>query len=134
MLNNIIRKPLKKKLIGPRSTRCANSTSAPTFIVIGLPGEQDEHRDETLQMLLDSGFDWVHVYLAMPIFGSRLYDICVDNGYIENANSQDFVATKSTIRAPGVDPVKLEAFAYEMQIRANFVENHNMKLAATTCR
>ena len=79
-------------------------------------------------MLLDCGFDWVHVYLAMPIFGSRLYDICVENGYIENSNSEDFVATKSVIRAPGVDPVKLEAYAYEMQIRVNFVENYNMKI------
>ena len=129
MLNNIIRKPLKKRLIRPavEALRKFNVRSH-VFIVIGLPGEQDEHRQETLQMLLDCGFDWVHVYLAMPIFGSRLYDICVENGYIENANSQDFVATKSVIRAPGVDPAKLEAYAYEMQIRVNFVENHNMKI------
>jgi radical SAM superfamily enzyme YgiQ (UPF0313 family) len=129
VLNNIIRKPLKKRLIRPavEALRKFNVRSH-VFIVIGLPGEQDEHRDETLHMLLDSGFDWVHVYLAMPIFGSRLYDICVENGYIENAQSQDFVATKSVISAPGVDPVKLEAFAYEMQIRVNFVENHNMKI------
>ena len=129
VLNNIIRKPLKKRLIHPavEALRKFNVRSH-VFIVIGLPGEQDEHRDETMQMLLDSGFDWVHVYLAMPIFGSRLYDICVENGYIENTNSQDFVATKSVIRAPGIDPVKLEAFAYEMQIRVNFVDNHNMKI------
>jgi anaerobic magnesium-protoporphyrin IX monomethyl ester cyclase len=129
VLNNIIRKPLKKRLIRPavEALRKFNVRSH-VFIVIGLPGEQDEHRQETLQMLLDCGFDWVHVYLAMPIFGSRLYDICVENGYIENAKSQDFVATKSVIRAPGVDPIKLEAYAYEMQIRVNFVENHNMKI------
>ncbi|MGB7257066.1 MAG: radical SAM protein [Pseudolabrys sp.] len=129
VLNNIIKKPLKKKLIRPavEALRKFNVRSH-VFIVIGLPGEQDEHRAETLQMLIDSGFDWVHVYLAMPIFGSRLYDICVENGYIENPRSQDFVATKSVIRAPGVDPVKLEAFAYEMQIRVNFVENYNMKI------
>lgn len=129
VLNNIIRKPLKKRLIRPavEALRKFNVRSH-VFIVIGLPGEHDEHRQETLQMLLDCGFDWVHVYLAMPIFGSRLYDICVENGYIENAESQDFVATKSVIRAPGVDPVKLEAYAYEMQIRVNFVENHNMKI------
>lgn len=129
VLNNIIRKPLKKRLIRPavEALRKFNVRSH-VFIVIGLPGEQDEHRQETLQMLLDCGFDWVHVYLAMPIFGSRLYDICVENGYIENTSSQDFVATKSVIRAPGVDPVKLEAYAYEMQIRVNFVENHNMKI------
>jgi radical SAM superfamily enzyme YgiQ (UPF0313 family) len=129
VLNNIIRKPLKKRLIRPavEALRKFNVRSH-VFIVIGLPGEQDEHREETLRMLLTCGFDWVHVYLAMPIFGSRLYDICVDKGYIDNPKSQDFVATKSVIRAPGVDPVKLEAFAYEMQLRVNFVENHNMKI------
>jgi anaerobic magnesium-protoporphyrin IX monomethyl ester cyclase len=128
VLNNIIRKPLKKRLVRPavEALRKVNVRSH-VFIVIGLPGEQDEHRQETLQMLLDCGFDWVHVFLAIPIFGSRLYDICLDNGYIENPSSQDFVSTKALIRAPGVDPVKLEAFAYEMQIRVNFVENHNVK-------
>ena len=72
VLNNIIRKPLKKRLIRPavEALRKFNVRSH-VFIVIGLPGEQDEHRAETLQMLIDSGFDWVHVYLAMPIFGSR---------------------------------------------------------------
>ena len=129
VLNNIIRKPLKKRLIRPavEALRKFNVRSH-VFIVIGLPGEQDEHRAETLQMLLDCGFDWVHVYLAMPIFGSRLYDICVEKGYIDNPKSQDFVATKSVIRAPGVDPVKLEAFAYEMQLRVNFVETSSTNI------
>ncbi|CAN7197809.1 radical SAM protein [Rhizobium sp. LjRoot254] len=129
VLNNIIKKPLKKKLIRPavEALRKFNVRSH-VFIVTGLPGEQDEHRAETLEMLIENGFDWVHVYLAIPIFGSRLYDICVENGYIENTDNDNFVATKSVIRAPGVDPVKLEAYAYETQLRVNFIENYNMKI------
>ncbi|WP_341988530.1 radical SAM protein [Azorhizobium sp. AG788] len=129
VLNHIIKKPLKKKLIRPavEALRKFNVRSH-VFIVTGLPGEQDEHRQETLEMLIENGFDWVHVYLAIPIFGSRLYDICVENGYIENTNNANFVATKSVIRAPGVDPVKLEAYAYETQLRVNFLENYNMKI------
>jgi radical SAM superfamily enzyme YgiQ (UPF0313 family) len=129
VLNNIIKKPLKKKLIRPavEALRKFNVRSH-VFIVTGLPGEQDEHRAETLEMLIENGFDWVHVYLAIPIFGSRLYDICVENGYIENTNADNFVATKSVIRAPGVDPVKLEAYAYEAQLRVNFINNYNMKI------
>ena len=129
VLNHIIKKPLKKKLIKPavEALRRANVRSH-VFIVTGLPGEQDEHRQETLEMLIENGFDWVHVYLAIPIFGSRLYDICVENGYIENTNNANFVATKSVIRAPGVDPEKLEAYAYETQLRVNFLENYNMKI------
>ncbi len=129
VLNNIIKKPLKKKLIRPAVEALRKfDVRSHVFIVTGLPGEQDEHRQETLEMLIEHGFDWVHVYLAIPIFGSRLYDICVENGYIENTNNENFVATKSVIRAPGVDPVKLEAYAYETQLRVNFVENHNMKI------
>lgn len=129
VLNNIIKKPLKKKLIKPAVDALRKfDVRSHVFIVIGLPGELDTHRDETLQMLLDTGFDWVHVYLAMPIFGSRLYEICVQNGYIESSNGDDFVATKSVIRAPGVDPEVLEKFAYDMQLRVNFVENHNMRI------
>lgn len=129
VLNNIIKKPLKKKLIRPAVDALRKfDVRSHVFIVTGLPGEQDEHRQETLEMLIENGFDWVHVYLAMPIFGSRLYDICVENGYIENTSNENFVATKSVIRAPGVDPVKLEAYAYETQLRVNFVENYNMKI------
>ena len=129
VLNNIIKKPLKKKLIKPAVEALRKfDVRSHVFIVTGLPGEMDEHRQETLEMLLDNGFDWVHVNIAMPIFGSRLYDICVENGYLDNPTSNDLVTTKAAIRAPGVDPVALEAFAYEAQLRVNFVENYNMKI------
>jgi len=129
VLNNIIKKPLKKKLIRPAVEALRkHGVRSHVFIVTGLPGELDEHRQETLEMLLENGFDWIHVYLAIPIFGSRLYDICVENGYIEDAGNENFVATKSVIRAPGIDPVKLEAFAYETQLRVNFVENYNIRI------
>lgn len=130
VLNKIIKKPLKKKLIKPAVDALRKfDVRSHVFIVIGLPGELDSHREETLQMLLDNGFDWVHVFIAMPIYGSRLYDICVENGYIiKDATSDDFVIHKSVIRAPGVDPDLLEKYAYEMQLRVNFVDNYNIKV------
>jgi anaerobic magnesium-protoporphyrin IX monomethyl ester cyclase len=127
VLNHIIKKPLKKKLIRPAVEALRkHDVRSHVFIVTGLPGETDEHRQETLDMLLDIGFDWVHFNLAIPIFGSRLYDICVDNGYLENTKAEDFVATKANIRAPGVDPEAIEKFAYEAQLRVNFADNANM--------
>lgn len=129
VLNNIIKKPLKKKLIRPavEALRKFNVRSH-VFIVAGLPGEEDEHRTETQEMLLENGFDWIHVYLAIPIFGSRLYDICVEKGYIQSTDNDDFVATKTVLNVPGQDPKKLEAYAYETQLRVNFVENYNMRI------
>lgn len=128
VLNHIIKKPLKKRLIKPAVNALRkHGVQSHVFIVIGLPGEMPEHREETLEMMIDSGFDWSHVFCVVPIFGSRLYDICIDNGYIENFNYLDFINTKSVIRAPGVDPEEIEATAYEMNLRVNFVDNFNMK-------
>ncbi len=127
VLNKIIKKPLKIRMIKPAVEALRrNGVKAHVFIVAGLPGETDAHREETVQMLLDSGFDWAHIYLAIPIFGSRLYDICIENGYIENQNTTDHVATKAVIKTPTVDPAKLEKYAYRTQLLVNFVQNHNM--------
>lgn len=129
VLNNIIKKPLKKKLIRPAVEALRKfDVRSHVFIVAGLPGEEDEHRQETLEMLLENGFDWIHVYLAIPIYGSRLYEICVEKGYIQSTDNDDFVATKTVLNIPGQDPKKLEAYAYETQLRVNFIENYNMRI------
>ncbi|WP_269065497.1 B12-binding domain-containing radical SAM protein [Rhizobium sp. C1] len=129
VLNHIIKKPLKKKLIRPAVEALRrHDVRSHVFIVVGLPGEMDEHRKETMDMLLETGFDWIHINLAIPIFGSRLYDICVENGYLETTRAEDFVATRANIRAPGVDPIAVENFAYEAQLRVNFAESANMRL------
>ena len=130
VLNKIIKKPLKKRMIKPAVAALRrHGVKAHVFIVAGLPGEMDEHRTETREMLVESGFDWVHVFCAIPIYGSRLYDICVENGYINTSDSSqsDFVATRSVITAPGVDPKAIAQWAYETQIAVNFLENFNMR-------
>lgn len=129
VLNHIIKKPLRKKLIRPAVEALRrHGVLSHVFIVIGLPGEMPEHRQETIDMMIDVGFDWSHIYCAIPIFGSRLYDICANNGYIENPNQLDFINTKSVIRAPGVDPDEIEKMAYQINLTVNFVNNHNIKL------
>lgn len=129
VLNKIIKKPLKKHLIKPAVENLRKyGVKSHVFIVCGLPGEKDEHRQETANMLIDTGFDWVHIFMAIPIYGSRLYDICVENGYIENTDSNHFVATKSVIRTKDIDPDKLAIYSYNTQLEVNFVKNHNMKI------
>jgi radical SAM superfamily enzyme YgiQ (UPF0313 family) len=128
VLKNIIKKPLKKKLIKPAVEHLRRyGIMSHVFIVIGLPGEMQKHRDETLEMLINTGFDWVHIFCAIPIYGSRLYDICVENNYIEDASADDYITTKSLIRAPGVDPEQIHETSYEMNLTVNFLNNFNVK-------
>ncbi len=129
VLQKIINKPLKTSMIKQRvDILRKNRISAHAFIVLGLPGEMDEHRRETEEMLLRTGFDWVHVFIGIPVVGSRLYEICVANDYLVKGDMRDHTISKANIRAPGVDPEKIEETAYRMNLLVNFVSNANMRL------
>ncbi|MBU0778071.1 MAG: radical SAM protein [Parcubacteria group bacterium] len=127
VLQKIIDKPLKVDMIKPKvKILRKNGLQVLAFIVLGLPGEMYEHRLETLNMLKDVGFDWVHISIAIPVVGSRLYDLCIDNNYIVNNDMRNHMISKANIKAPGVDPTDIEDFAYKLNLSANFVNNFNM--------
>ncbi|MBC8555974.1 MAG: B12-binding domain-containing radical SAM protein [Candidatus Brocadiales bacterium] len=129
VLKKIINKPLKTSLIKDKAEILKkNDITVHAFIVLGLPGEMDEHRLETQNMLLDVGFDWVHIFIGIPIVGSRLYDICVENGYLIDSDMNNHIISRANIKAPGVDPEKIEEAAYIMNLKVNFVNNWNMSI------
>lgn len=96
------------------------------YIVIGLPGEMDEHRKESLEIIKEIGFDWVSFAIAIPIAGSRLYKICVENNYLVEKTFKNHVMSKGSIKAPGVNPRDIEKTAYLMNLDVNFVNNVNV--------
>ena len=131
VLQKIINKPLKASMIKNKVRILReNGIQVHAFIVVGLPGEMNEHRLETMNMLQDVGFDWVHIFIAIPIVGSRLYDICVDNNYLVNNDMNNHIISRANIKAPGVDPAEIEEFAYKMNLSINFVNNFNMSQGA----
>lgn len=127
VLKEIIDKPLRVAMIKPAvEILRKNTISVHAFIVTGLPGELEEHRNETMQMIFDVGFDWVKFFLAIPIAGSRLYDICKENGYLINNDFSQYLTTKANIRTPEIDPEYIEDKVYLMNLEANFVRNYNL--------
>jgi anaerobic magnesium-protoporphyrin IX monomethyl ester cyclase len=127
VLKNIINKPLRVAMIKPAvDILRRNGISVHAFIVTGLPGEMEKHRDETMRMISDVGFDWVKFFLAIPIAGSRLYDICKESGYIINTDFSQYVTTKANIITPDLDPAYIEDKVYLMNLEANFMRNFNV--------
>ena len=126
VLQQIIQKPFKKIQIfkAVKSLRKYN-IRIHAFIVIGFPNEFDNHRKETFDMLLKLKLDWVYIFIAIPIPGSRLYEICDKHGYFLNKNYDNYNMTKCNIKAPGVNPKKIEKEAYYMNIVTNFIVNKN---------
>ena len=129
ILQKIMQKPLKKEQIytAVKSLKKYN-IRVHAFIIIGFPNEFDEHRKETLDMLLDVGVDWAYIFIAIPIAGSKLFEICEDAGYLLNKDYSNYQMGKCNIKAPGVDPEQIEKEAYYMNIVVNFIANYNYRI------
>ncbi|MBT3789502.1 MAG: radical SAM protein [Alphaproteobacteria bacterium] len=141
VLNKIIKKPLKKRKIRPVVEALQkNNIFVQAFFVIGLPGEMDDHRQETLQLIKDADLDWSGFSLASPVRGSELHTICVDKGYIDkDIGIGEVIGNQYMINAPeiGLEPEKITRVAYLMNLETNFVNNRQMRIgnfnAAAKC-
>lgn len=129
ILQNIIRKPLTVKNIKPVvDILRKNDIRVHAFIVLGIPGETDKHRLETIKALQNIGFDWVHIFIAIPVSGSRLYDICIKNNYLIKRDMNEHNISKANIRTPDIEPKYIENYSRFLNIYINFINNYNMRI------
>lgn len=130
MLKEIIDKPLKLQEVKPVVDVLRKfNIEIKAFFVIGIPGETPEDREQTVNFIKETGFDWSVIGVAMPLYGSRLYDICKENNYLnlENYNEKTIHREVGLIRAPYIEPGEIEEIAYSMNLEVNFVENYAYK-------
>lgn len=98
------------------------------FIVVGLPGETEEHRIETMETINRIGFDWVNFFLAIPTVGSRLRGVCIEQGLLADEDRYDSHTTdKANIKIPGYTKEEVERMVYDMNIATNFTNNYNVR-------
>jgi anaerobic magnesium-protoporphyrin IX monomethyl ester cyclase len=129
VLRNIINKPLRlpklRKVI--RSLR-KTKIFIQGFFVIGMPGEKDEHRKESYDLVKELDLDWASFSIASPVRGSQLYIQAKNNGWLTN----DFGVGKLMhnsyqMNIPGIDPQHIVDSAYNMNLSLNFVNNRALR-------
>jgi radical SAM superfamily enzyme YgiQ (UPF0313 family) len=130
MLNEVIHKPLRLEQVKPVVEMLQkNNIFVQAYFVVGLPGEQEDDRIETVRFIKEVGLDWSGFNLATPLRGSELYKICKENGYInQNFGIGDLGMHDYVIVAPGLDPVDVKRKRYLMNLDVNFVNNHRMEI------
>ncbi len=102
---------------------------ATAIFVMGYPGETDRHRIETLNWIREADLDWCTFNPAIPIRGTKLYDICIDNGYIrKDIKLGDLDYGNYTINVPGCPSGYVADQIYKMNLKVNFVENRAMRV------
>ena len=132
VLRKIIKKPIRLERVGPvvKSLQ-KNDIFVQAYFVIGLPGEREEDRAETVRCIKEWGVDWSGFSMASPVRGSELYAIAKGKGYIPpNMKLGDIEGNKYMLNAPeiGLDPVKISRQAYVMNLDVNFVNNRCMRI------
>lgn len=131
VLKKIIKKPVRlDKAKGIIDSLRRNDIFVQSFFIIGFPGETEEHRQETLNFILETGIDWCFFNFATPLRGSELFKVCTENGWIDKKyiGIGKVDMTEYIVRAPGVDPERITDLIYLMNLEANFVKNFRMKV------
>ena len=91
VLKDIIHKPVPskeriKELIGVCHKRGVGLHS---LFVVGFPGETREEIEKTLNYPFEVGFDSASFFIANPMPGSELHDICKNKGYLVETATMD---------------------------------------------
>jgi anaerobic magnesium-protoporphyrin IX monomethyl ester cyclase len=130
VLNRLIHKPLKLDKVAPVVGYLRKyGFWIQGYFVTGIPGENDEHREETVNFIKSVGLDWSGFSCACPIPGTKLSQICEDKGYIEkNIKLGDLDPNKYIISTPEYSPDYIVRKSYQMNLDVNFVHNHRMQI------
>lgn len=102
--------------------------TAVSNILIGLPGETKASIEAGLRYLLTTEINWFQCFVAAPLPGSELYDICEQNGYFVpgyDLSTMDY--KRCLIKTADFTPEYIEKMAYEMNLTLNFVNNYDYR-------
>lgn len=130
VLRHIINKPLTVAKVRPVVDALHDADIfVQGFFINGFPGELPEHRATTLDKIKEWGIDWSYFNYASPLRGSKLYDDCKKNGWIDEKylRSSNIDMTKHIINAPGLESRAIEQETYLMNLDVNFVNNNAMR-------
>lgn len=132
VLNTLIKKPLRLPMVKPKVDILRKyDYFIHGFFVMGMPGEKEHHRLETLRFLKEIDLDWAGLNMATPVRGSKLYDDCIKNGWITKQKIDEVVDKKYIITANG-NPKEIEEEVYRINLHINFFHNRRMRIGDYT--
>jgi radical SAM superfamily enzyme YgiQ (UPF0313 family) len=99
-----------------------------TNLVIGMPGETDVHRKETLDFIREIKPDLVALSIASPVLGSKLRQECINKGYIKDVKLGTYVRHKSVINTEEYSAEYVQEQLMNIMWQINFVENYRMSI------
>lgn len=128
VLKDIIHKPLKLEMV-PKEIACLNKYDiyVKGLFVIGFPGETLEDIQEIMDFIHSSGLNWVDIFIASPLPGSDLYDVCKKGGYLKSDNLDTCNYWEGNIETEFFKAKQIEEIQVYNTIKKDFVHNLDMQ-------
>ncbi len=128
VLKEIIHKPLDLSIVRRVVADCrALGIDTDANIVIGLPGETKQDIEDSRTFLKTLDATWFRIYVATPLVGSEMLDICIRKGYLKgNYIGCDF--KRAVVETEDFTPEYIQEKAYSLNLELNFVGNSDFRL------
>ncbi len=122
--NKVIKKGLKSEKIYEVAKACREAgIKANAYFVIGMPGETDDSIKKSQKYIRDLKFNNLSIFIATPMPGTKLYDECIDKGYIdEDSFDTNFISyqaaifTQPSIQTPQFDKEKIMIWRHRLYV------------------
>ncbi|MBI5079288.1 radical SAM protein [Candidatus Wolfebacteria bacterium] len=128
VLKKIMRKPVSLPIIKRVVDDCRQlGISTDVNILIGLPGETKQDIEDTRNFLKTLPATWFRFYIATPLVGSEMFDICVQNNYLKG----DYIGCdfkRAIVETEDFTPEYIKEIVYFLNLELNFVCNSDFKL------
>lgn len=128
VLKEVMHKPLNEKVVERVMKDCRElGIDTDVNIIIGLPGETKQDIEDARRFLKTLYATWFRIYVAVPLVGSEMFDICIEKGYLKQGFIDgDF--KKAVIETEDFTADYIQNIAYSLNLDLNFVENGEMRL------
>lgn len=128
VLKEIIHKPMELQMV-PKAIECLKKYDIyiKGLFVIGFPGETLEDIQITMDFIHNSELNWVDIFIASPLPGSDLYDMCKNGNYLKNDNLDTCNFWQGNIETEEFSTGQIEEIQVYNTIKKDFVNNLDMK-------
>lgn len=128
VLKDIIHKPLKLEMVS-KAVTCLHKYDiyVQGLFLIGFPGETLDDIQITMDFIHNSELNWISIFIAAPLPGSELYDICKKEGYLKNNNFDALDYWSGNIETEYFNTAQIEDLQVYNTIKKDFVNNLDMK-------
>lgn len=128
VLKEIIHKPLSLEMV-PKAIACLNKYDiyVKGLFVIGFPGETLDDIQMTMDFIHESNLNWIDIFIAQPLPGSDLYEMCRSGGYLKNSGMDTCDFWSGNIETEHFKAEQIEDIQVYNTIKKDFVYNLDMK-------